>query len=63
MTSITFDYDIIFDLNYTNNCTDNENKIDIIVPTILLTIPCGLSLLCLMSLMVYTLIKPLKTNK
>ena len=42
------------------NCTDSENDIDIIIPAALLfTIPCGLSFICLMSLMVYTLIKPL----
>ena len=46
-----------------NNCTDNENNIDIIKSTLLFTIPCGLSFLCLMSLMVYTLIKPLFNNK
>ena len=39
--------------------TLNENNIDIIIPAIFLTIPCGLSFLCLMSLMVYTLIRPL----
>ena len=51
------DYNITF-----ANCRDNENNIDIIIPTLLLTIPCGLSFLCFMSLMVYT-IKPLFTNK
>ena len=45
-----------------NNCTINENNIDIFVPT-LLPIPCGLSFLCLMSLMIYTLFKPLFNNK
>ena len=39
------------------NCTIIENNFNIIIPTLLLTIPCGFSLLCLMSLMVYTLIK------
>ena len=39
-----------------NNCTLNENNVDIIIPTLLQTIPCGLSFLCLVSLMVYTLI-------
>ena len=29
--------------NFTNNCTDNENNIDIIIPTLLLTVPGGLS--------------------
>ena len=48
----------IFD-NINNNCTITENKIDIVIPTSVLTIPCGLSFLCLLSLMVYKLIKPL----
>ena len=39
--------------------TLNENKIDIIIPTLLLTILCGLPFLCLLSLMVCILIKPL----
>ena len=50
-------------LSISNNCTINENIIDITIPTLILTIPCGLSFLCLMSLMVYTSIKPLRTNK
>ena len=45
------------------DCTDNENNIDIIIRTLLLTIFCGLSILCLMSLMVYTLLKHLINNK
>ena len=45
------------------NCTDNENNIDIHIPTLLITIPCGVSFLCLLSLMLYSLIKPLITNK
>ena len=67
VTDVTNDYNNITDLNTTNNydnitftnCTNNENNIDIIIPSLLLTIPCGLSFLCLLSLMVYTLIKPL----
>ena len=62
------DYDILTDdyndtLSINNNCTNNESNIDIIIPTILLTIPCGLSFLCLVCLIVSTLTKPLKTNK
>ena len=38
-------------------------KVDIILQTLLFTIPCGLSFLCLMSLVIYTLIKPLLTKK
>ena len=49
--------------NITNNCTDTENIIDIIIPSLLLTIPCGLLFLCLISLMIYTLIKPFFNNK
>ena len=45
------------------NCTDSENDIDIIIPALLFTIPCGLSFLCLISLMVYTLIKSLINKK
>ena len=70
ITNVT-DYDNITPSNYTDydnttlcNCTINENiNIDIIISSILLTIPCGLSFLCLMSLMLYTLIKPLFNNK
>ena len=55
----TDDYD-----NMTStNCTINENNIDILIPTLLKTIPCGLSFLCLLSLLVYTFIKPLIANK
>ena len=58
-TNVTDDYD-----NMTScKCTNNENGISIIIPAFLFTIPCGLSFLCLMSLMVYTLIKPLFNNK
>ena len=60
------DYDNIISTIHTNtlwNCTDNEDNIDIRIPTLLLTIPSGLSFSCLMSLIVYTLIKPLFNNK
>ena len=33
--------------NIADNCTINESNIDKIVPTLLLTILCGLSFLCL----------------
>ena len=59
VTNFTDDYD---NITFTN-CTNNENNIDIILPTLLLTILCGLSFLFLMSLMVYTIIKPLKKFK
>ena len=52
-----------YDITTLSNCRNNENHIDIITPILLLTIPRGLSFLCLMSLMVYTLITPLFDNK
>ena len=57
--NLTDDYNNTLSLSVT--CTNNDN-IDIIIPTLLLTKPCGSSFLCLMSLMVYTLIKPLVNN-
>ena len=41
-----------------DNCTNSENNIDITIPTLVLTIPCGLSFLCFLSLMIITLNKP-----
>ena len=61
ITNITDDYDNIteYDISTdTNNC-----NIDIIIPALIFTIPCGLSFLCLISLMVYTLNKPLVNKK
>ena len=46
-----------------SNCTNNQNNIDIILPTLFVTIPRGLSFYCLLSLMVKTLIKPLFIKK
>ena len=76
VTNITNDYDNITEYNnitssnYSNydnlticNCTDNENDIDIIIPALLFFTPCGISFICLISLMVYTLIKPLMRKK
>ena len=62
ITNITDDYNDTLSIN--NSCTnnDNENNIEIIIPLITI-IPCGLSLICLISLMVYTLIKPLFNKK
>ena len=69
ITNVTNDYDNITLENYTivlndfDNFTNNENIIDIILPSLLLTIPCALSFSCLLSLMVYTLTKHLFKNK
>ena len=69
ITNVT-DYDNISSSNYTDhdnmtlcNCNINENNIDIIIPAFIFTIPCGLSFLCLVSIMVYTLIKLLFNKK
>ena len=66
MVKITNDYDKTTSSKYENydnmtltNCTYNENNIDKLIPTLFYTIPCGLSCLYFMSLIVYTLIKPL----
>ena len=59
------DLDNITDYDNTTacNCTESEYNIDIIIPAFLFTIPCGLSFLCLKSLLVYTLIKLLLNKK
>ena len=44
------------------NCTNNENSIEMILPLFTI-IPCGKSLICLISFMVYALMKPLKGKK
>ena len=38
----TNDYDEITDLNFTDICKINGNNIDILIPSLVLTIPCGL---------------------
>ena len=54
ITNIADDYNDTISIN--NNCTNSENNIEIIIPLIMI-IPCALSLICLISLMIYTLIK------
>ena len=56
------DYNDTISIN--NNCTNTEKNIEILIPLITI-IPCALSLICLISLMIYTLIKHLirKKNK
>ena len=48
--NLTDDYNDTLSLN--NNYYINGISIDIIIPTLLSTKPCGLSFLCLMSLMI-----------
>ena len=45
------------------NCTNNEYDINLTIPLLLFTIPCTLSFLCLICLIVYTKIKPLFNKK
>ena len=61
ITNITDDHDNITE--YDNTTDTNNCNFDIIIPALLFTIPCGLSFLCLISLMIYTLIKPLLNKK
>ena len=58
--NITDDYNDTLSINI--NCTDSDNNIELII-TLFTIIPCGMSLICLISLMVCTLIKPLITKK
>ena len=60
IANITDDYNDAVSIN--NNCTNSEINIEIIIPLIT-RIPCALSLICLISLMIYTLIKPLFNKK
>ena len=71
-TTVTNDSDNITDLNTINdydnntftNCTNIENEdLNIIFKYLLLSIPSSILLFSLISLMVYTLIKPLINNK
>ena len=44
------------------NCSNNDNNIEIIIPLFRI-IPCGMSLICLISLTVSITIKPLFNKK
>ena len=59
-TNITDDYNDTLSKN--NNCTNNDKNIEIIIPLFTI-IPCGMSLICLISLMLFTLVKPLFNKK
>ena len=60
ITNIFDEYNDTLSINI--NCTNNDNNIEIIIPLFTI-IPCAMSLICLISLMVYTLIKPLFNKK
>ena len=59
ITNFTNDYENITDYDnmVSTNCTNNDKQIEIII-LLFTIIPCGMSLICLISLMVYTLVKP-----
>ena len=61
VTNITDDNDNITICNCTTN-DNNDTNIEVVIPLITI-IPCGMSLICLISLVVYTLIKPLLNKK
>ena len=58
ITDTVDDYNNTIKSNHTNDADCNNGNIEIVIPLISI-IPCGLSFLCLISFMVYTLIKPL----
>ena len=60
ITKNTDDYNDTLSNN--NNCTNNDNNAETLLPLFTL-IPSGMSLVSLISLMVYTLIKPLFNKK
>ena len=60
ITNNTGDYNDTLSIN--NNCTNIDTNIEIIIPVFTI-IPCGMSLISLISLMVCTLIKPLLSKK
>ena len=60
ITNITDDYNGTLSIN--NNCSNKDNNMEITLP-LFTVIPCGMSLMCLTFLMVYTLIKPLFNKK
>ena len=61
IANVTDDYNDTISIK--NNCTNNDNgNIEIVIPLITI-IPCGMSLICLISLLVYTLIKHLFNKK
>ena len=60
ITNITDDYNDTLSVN--NKCTNDDNNIEIILHFFTI-IPCGMSLICLISLMAYTLVKPLFNKK
>ena len=63
ISNVTNTIDNEYNNSLISKCTDIENDDDIIIQAILLVIPSGILFLCLMSIMTYTLIKPLIRKK
>ena len=59
IANITNEYNNTLSRN--KNCTNKNNNFEIIIP-LFTKIPCGILLMCLMSLIVYTLVKLLFNN-
>ena len=62
ITNITDDYNKTLVSNSSNNEDSKSGNIEIVIPLFTI-IPCGFSFICLISLMVYTLIKTLIRKK
>ena len=60
--NVTNDFDNMTNDYIDNKCTDKGNNIEIIIPLFTI-IPCGMSLICLLYFMVYTLLKPSFNDK
>ena len=63
ISNVTNTIDNEYNNSLISKCTDIENDDDIIIQAIFLVIPSGILFLCLMSIMTYTLIKPLIRKK
>ena len=64
ISNVTNDYDnnTDSDIMTLTNRTNNENNIEIVIPLFTI-IPCGITFICLLSRMVYTLINPFFRKK
>ena len=62
ITNITEYDNMTVDYNNCTNNDDNDNNIETII-SLFTIIPCAMSFICLIFLMVYTLIKPLFNKK
>ena len=63
ISNVTNTIDDEYNKSLISNCTDVENDVDIIIRAMMLVIPSGMLFLFLMSIMTYTLVKPLINKK